>query len=344
MSDRVIRQPGRPDEVRTIERVFRSFVIAKKTELTIARELNEEGILNEFGRPWRVPSIQRMLTCEKYIGNLVYNQKSGKFRRRRQPNPPDQWIRVNNAFEAVVDPELFERAQKIFARRPDRLVRLWPSNDEILARLRELREQRGHLSCVIIDNADGMPHSCIYRARFGSLRKAFELIGYDTRSCNSFDGRRAAVATVGRLQSELAAEIQRSGTYAEFVKPTTHRSRAIVTVNKSLTISVYIARCFRIPRGALRWYVRRHITRDADMILFIRMDQNNTGILDYYLMPSEKIVDGRISFWERSRAKLERYRSCDVTGLIAPIKTRLTTKAQRVRQNAGSDGKREVGE
>jgi hypothetical protein len=175
------------------------------------------------------------------------------------------------------------------------------------------------------------------------LRKAFELIGYDTRSCNSFDGRRAAVATVGRLQSELAAEVQRSGVCAEFVKPTTHRSRAIVTVNNSLTISVYIARCFRIPRGALRWYVRRHITKDADMILFIRMDQNNTDILDYYLMPSEKIVDGRISFWKRNRAKLEQYRSCDVSGLIAPIKTRLTVKAQKGPLNAGRDAKRDSG-
>jgi hypothetical protein len=53
ISDRL--QPGRSDEVKTERRVFRSFVVDGKSEYTIAHELNEERILNEFGRPWPRP-------------------------------------------------------------------------------------------------------------------------------------------------------------------------------------------------------------------------------------------------------------------------------------------------
>jgi DNA invertase Pin-like site-specific DNA recombinase len=49
ISDHVVLQPGRSDEVNTVRRVFRSFVVGRKSEYTIAQELNEEGTLNEFG-------------------------------------------------------------------------------------------------------------------------------------------------------------------------------------------------------------------------------------------------------------------------------------------------------
>ena len=149
VSDRVILQPGRSEEVRTVQRVFRSFAVARKPELTIARELNEEGILNEFGRPWRMLAIRRLLTCEKYIGNYVYNQKSGKLRRKRRLNPPDTWIRRDAAFAAIVDPALFKRARKILAKRPSRQLRSWPSDQDLLTRLQALREQKGRLSCAL---------------------------------------------------------------------------------------------------------------------------------------------------------------------------------------------------
>jgi hypothetical protein len=32
-------------------------------------------------------AIRRLLSCDKYIGNYVYNRKSGKLKGRRTPNP-----------------------------------------------------------------------------------------------------------------------------------------------------------------------------------------------------------------------------------------------------------------
>jgi DNA invertase Pin-like site-specific DNA recombinase len=110
MTDRVILRPGRPDEVETVRRIFRSFVRERKTELEIARELNEQRMFNELGRPWRMLSIRRLLACDKYIGSYVYNRKSGKLKGKRTPNPPDLWVRCDNAFEAIIDPALFRAA------------------------------------------------------------------------------------------------------------------------------------------------------------------------------------------------------------------------------------------
>jgi DNA invertase Pin-like site-specific DNA recombinase len=134
-TDRVILQPGRTEEVETVRRVFRSFVLDRKSEFAIAQELNEAGILNEFGRRWRMLAVRRLLTCEKYIGSYVYNRKSGKLKSRRLSNPPDMWVRCDNAFDAIVEPGVFEAARQIIGRRKRRTTHAWPSNAEILTRV-----------------------------------------------------------------------------------------------------------------------------------------------------------------------------------------------------------------
>jgi len=327
-SDRVILQPGRPEEMKAVQRVFRSFVVAKKSELIIARELNEEGIFNEFGRPWRMLAIRRLLTCEKYIGNYLYNQKSGKLKRKRKPNPPDKWIRCENAFAAIVDRTMFEKAQKIFARRPSRLSKRWPSDEDMLARLKALWITRGKLSNEIINNADDdLPCGVTYIERFGSLRRAYALIGYKPgpRSAG-FDARRAALGTISKLQEELACAIQLSGVCADFIRPTTHRPSAVLTVNRVLSISIYSARSTRLPNGGYRWEVRRRIAYDADLVLVVRMNESNRAILDYFLLPPSRIIDGKISLWEENRERLREYCFQELKDLVAPIWQTLSQK------------------
>jgi hypothetical protein len=52
------------------------------------------------------------------------------------------------------------------------------SDCELLARLRRLLRRRGHLTEAIIDQSNGVPGSCTYRRRFGSLSKAYRMVGY----------------------------------------------------------------------------------------------------------------------------------------------------------------------
>jgi len=52
------------------------------------------------------------------------------------------------------------------------------SDDELLARLRRLLARRGRVSEEVINRSKGLPNSDAYRRRFGSLSRAYELIGY----------------------------------------------------------------------------------------------------------------------------------------------------------------------
>lgn len=53
------------------------------------------------------------------------------------------------------------------------------SDGQLLACLRGLLQKRGHLSRTIIKNSEGMPGVTTFEGRFGSLRRAFQLIGYE---------------------------------------------------------------------------------------------------------------------------------------------------------------------
>lgn len=55
---------------------------------------------------------------------------------------------------------------------------LWLTHEELLMRLRRLLRKRRRLTRVIIDKGKGLPSSGVYYARFGSLTRAYELIGY----------------------------------------------------------------------------------------------------------------------------------------------------------------------
>jgi hypothetical protein len=77
--------------------------------------------------------IDYLLLNENYVGNLVYNRKTNRLRKKVRPNPPEQWIRSEGALEPIVSPHLFSRAQKIIQQR-----RRGFSDEEMLACLKRL--------------------------------------------------------------------------------------------------------------------------------------------------------------------------------------------------------------
>jgi hypothetical protein len=63
-SDRVILQPGPPHELELVRNVFRQFVLERKSDAAIARELNQKGVMNDYGRRWTAFSIRSILMNE----------------------------------------------------------------------------------------------------------------------------------------------------------------------------------------------------------------------------------------------------------------------------------------
>ncbi|WP_146746303.1 recombinase family protein [Rhodovulum viride] len=171
-TDRVVLVPGPDDEVRTVRRIYDRFLMLGRIEDEIAAEFNARGILTDLGRAWTRATVRQILTNEKYIGNNVCNRRSVKLRRKRVANAPDIWIRADGAFEAIVDPRRFRQVQAVVAARNRRF-----SDEEMLERLTRLFQRHGDISGPVIDEAEGTPSSGAYAHRFGSLLRAYSLVG-----------------------------------------------------------------------------------------------------------------------------------------------------------------------
>lgn len=172
-TDRVILTPGPDAEVSLVRQVYRAFVHDKRSELEIANDLNRHGIPTDLDRPWTRGTVHQLLINEKYVGDNIWNRRSFKLKKKRVRNDPEMWIRAQGAFSAIVERDLFEAARAIISARSFRL-----SDDEMLAVLRGLYEQHGLLSGLIIDECDNMPSSSAYSCRFGSLLRAYSLVGF----------------------------------------------------------------------------------------------------------------------------------------------------------------------
>lgn len=275
-TDRVILVPGPAAEVLTVQRMYRQFVEERLTELEIADCLNREGITTDRDRPWTRGTVHQVLTNEKYIGNNLFNRVSFKLKQRRVRNPPESLVRAVGAFDPIVDQGLFDAASTIIAERSHRF-----SNEEMLAKLAALHAEAGELSALIIDERDDLPSSSAYRSRFGSLLRAYSLIGFTlSRDYRYIETNRFLRSLYPDLISQTTDGIQRVGGSVE-QDPTND----LLKINGEIDISVVIARCLETHAGALRWKIRIDAGLRPDITVAVRMQANNRDMMDYYLLP-----------------------------------------------------------
>jgi DNA invertase Pin-like site-specific DNA recombinase len=298
-TDRVVLRPGPPDEVETVRKMYRWFVDDGLNENEIAARLNAMGIVTDLGRAWTRGTVHEVLTNEKYIGSNIYNRISFKLKRQRVVNPPELWVRKDEAFEAIVSPELFYTAQGIVRARVRRY-----SNDELLARLKSLYEKTGYLSGILIDETEGMASSSVYSHRFGSLVRAYTLVGFTPE-------RDYAYLEINRLLRRLHPEIVQR-TEAEIVSLGGQVERDPATdllhINDEWTVSVVLARCRETGHGGRRWKLRLDTSLCPDISVAVRLDHENKAALDYYLLPWLDLGPSRLSLRESNGSMLDGYR------------------------------------
>ncbi len=274
-TDRVILKPGPAFEVDTVRRVFISFVKQRKCVTDIAAELNADQIRTSRGNRWSAQTIDKLLTNETYVGNIVFNRISCKLKQRPVANPPDMWIRRNNALEAIIAPEIFAKAQKLIARRRHRL-----SDQEALDRLSALWRKKGHLSHKIIIATENVPDTSTYIKRFGSLTAAYKLIGFQPKPRYRWLQTEARIRSVIDVAvADIVSTIEKLGGNASF-----NREVRLLTVNEELTVSIGSARGVSEGNGQVRWHVRVNRYAKSKLALVIRMDPSNTAIQDYFLL------------------------------------------------------------
>lgn len=298
-TDRVVLVPGPPEEVEAVRWIYDSFVRNGVSEREIAAILNARGVITDLGRPWTRGTVHQILINEKYIGSNVWNRISYKLKKKRVRNDPDMWIRADGAFEPLVDRSLFAAAQAIIRARCCRVP-----NEEMLASLKTLFQERGHLSGLIIDETEHLPSSSAYRSRFGSLVRAYQLVGFTPeRDYQYVEINRTLRRVHADLIAETITEIERlGGTIRQDL------TTDLLTVNDEFTTSVVIARCRETAAASLRWHIRFETSLCPDLTVVVRMDQENRQRLDYYLLPRIDMIRPALRLAEYNGLSIDAYR------------------------------------
>ncbi len=298
-TDRVILTPGPDEEVELVREIYRAFVHRGQNEREIAAELNARGVATDLGRPWTRGTVHQILINDKYAGDNVWNRRSFKLKKKRVRNAADMWIRAEGVFKAIIQRDLFEAARTIINARSFRL-----SDEEMLKPLRELYQRQGLLSGIVIDECDGIPSSSAYSSRFGSLLRAYSLVGFTPeRDYRYVEINRELRKLHPAILREVIDGLHAAGSDAWQAPETDH-----VNVNGEFSLAVVIARCFQTPTGLLRWNVRFDASLAPDITMVVRMDSANRAPLDYYLFPRIDILSEELRLAEENPLCLDAYR------------------------------------
>ena len=298
-TDRVILVPGPDDEVAAVRWMYDAFVSEGKNEREIAEILNSRGILTDFGRRWSRGTVHEVLTNEKYIGNNLYYRTSFKLKLKHVVNPRDRWIRADNAYQPLIEPTQFFTAQGIILARSRRFT-----DEEMLEKLRAVVSKHGHISGLIIDEEDDTPSSAAFRHRFGSLVRAYRLIGYTPEIDYSFlEVNRVLRARHLTVLSDVVAKLSELGAV-----PIQDEDTGLLRLHGELAVSIVIARHRVTDAGFSRWLIRFDDTLRPDITIAVRMAPGNADIKDFYLLPALDMQEPKVRFAEHNGVWLDAYR------------------------------------
>jgi DNA invertase Pin-like site-specific DNA recombinase len=298
-TDRVKLVPGPENEVHTVRKIYAWFIDGALSEVEIADKLNATGTRTQLGRAWTRGTVHEVLTNEKYIGSNVYNRISFKLKKARVSNPSEMWIRKEEAFPALVTPDMFYTARGMIRARARRF-----SDVELVARLKGLFAQRGLLSGLIIDETDGMPSSSVYAHRFGSLLRAYQAVGFTpTRDYSYLEINRLLRRLHPKIVEDAEQKIQDLGARLRHDAATD-----LISVNDEFSVSMVLCRCRRTGVGRLRWKICFDTSLSPDITIAVRLREENDRALDYFLFPQLAFEVPKVRLAERNGIELESFR------------------------------------
>ena len=274
ITDRVTYIHGSEDEVRVVREIYHMFLEEDASISAITRSLNERGVWSGSPRCWLRDHVRAILTHPKYAGCIVFNQHSGKLRSTPVPNPRSQWIIRPASFQPIISPEYFERVQQKLQKRTFNRT-----NDQLLLELRTLATEHGRLSTPLITAAKESASPGTYRARFGSLIRAYELIQYSpTRSFEWVENRRTLLDLRALVQDEFLRELARAGIRVS-------RTRQIFKLRGKGRVVLKMAKCLTLCSGDFRWDIHAPYKSPGCRCIVTRLNQD-ASIRDYILLDS----------------------------------------------------------
>ena len=236
VNDRVTLVPGPREEVAIVERIFREFADEKKTLKLIASDLNRDGVLFTTGHCWTECTVRNVLRNPKYLGLQTWGRTTNYLSGKVIRVPKERWAICYKAFQPIIAPDLFDRAQERIANFTHNL-----SDEQMLERLKPLLASHGKLSNKIIDKSRSCPGATTYYARFGGLLNVYQRLGYSTPELSS-------QASIRQRKLLVRSTLMKSlfdatpGEIQEVRK--SRRFRALLRYRKTgLLIAVVLAQC-----------------------------------------------------------------------------------------------------
>jgi DNA invertase Pin-like site-specific DNA recombinase len=270
VTDRVKLVLGPPEEVLYVREIYQ-MVITRMTLGQIAANLNSRGV-TQYGRRWTRSAVYGVATNPKYIGLLRWGYNAKKLGGPVRRQPEQSWIMKKRAFEPIVDEATFREAQLI--------LRHSKTDEQLLDCLRRLLQEKGRLGRNVFDAQRKYPCEQTYVSRFGSLTKAYELIGYS-------NSKRPKVAEIVRRLRQLRENVVQEVTA---IFPTQVRLlqrnlqyRPVLELASGMKLRVVVFQTTTTRRGAIRWILPSQAVR-SEPTLLCRCNAANTAILDYYLV------------------------------------------------------------
>lgn len=279
-TDRVILIPGTRAEVKCIREIFHLALHKRISE--VLQDLNSRGVPFLKGQSWTYSHVYRIVTNPKYAGCNVWGRSTQKLRSKRRPTTPDQWAVKPGAFKAIVDQDLFDRVQAAHKHRSQGV-----SNAELLRKLGELLKKKGELSESIIRRATGMSSKSTYVSHFGSVVRAYELVGYIPSS-----RQRKVHEHLTRMKSLRKTVIDRiAGLFPDRVRHCRLRNhRPGLRLDGNLVLSVLIASQYKTPlQQRVRWKVHPYELEAGLVTLLCLANSKFDDIQHFYVMPGINI-------------------------------------------------------
>jgi hypothetical protein len=149
-----------------------------------------------------------------------------------------------------------------------------------------------------------MPSSACYSSRFGSLTRAYELIGWTSdRDFAYIEINRSLRRKHADLIASILDQLLKLGATVSV-----NTTNDLLTINSEYTASLILARCHRTSAGNHRWRLRFDESLRPDIIIATRLQPGNEDILDYYLLPRVDILTERLNLQPENGLILDVYR------------------------------------
>lgn len=182
--------------------------------------------------------------------------------------------------------EIFAKAQEIIEKRRQLLT-----DEQVLERLAALRARKGHLSHKLIAQAGDVPDTSTLIRRFGSLTATYKRVGFQTASRYRWLETEARMRSlINTAMAQIVTQLAGRRIQASFKA----QDNLLSLDGNKVTVTIGSARCLCEGPASKRWRVR--VERDADTLLTLicRMNETNTVLHDYYLLPSHELARTRV--------------------------------------------------